>query len=287
MPRQRSLVLATAAVLAAVLVFTYTLARALTVEKAPAVAAPAPTVSEKAASSDKPDAPNKAQATKTATPGRKTGIAREHLVLAVENDPFQSDRMRPSDRYRMPGEELPEEPPPPEPPPPPPNFRVVGTIATPQGGVAVVETNDAGTRVVGIGESLSGFTLARVTDRSATVEGNGRSYSLAIEEPSMRRPSTRGGRAGRGATTPNAQQQEIQQRLREQIERLRQNGAPPAMLEGLLQQLQGGRGPGSEFPRGAVEVRVGPNGESQYILRPRGDTTTVRVPPVPIRRNNN
>src|SRR5262245_48484108 len=144
MPRQRSLVLATAAVVAAGLVFTYTLARALTVDRAPAVAAPAAPTAEKAALADKPAAPSKTPSTKA--PDRAAVVAREQLVLAVENDPFQSDRMRPSDRYRMPGEELPEEPPPPEPPPPPPNFRVVGTIATPQGGVAVVETTDAGTR---------------------------------------------------------------------------------------------------------------------------------------------
>jgi hypothetical protein len=276
MPRQRSLVLAAGAVVAAALVFGYTLARAVTVDKPPAVAAPVAPSSEKAAGTAR---------TEPAKPGagRQTGIAREHLVLAVDNDPFQSDRMRPSERYRMPGEAIDEEPPPPEPPPPPPNFRVVGTIATPQGGVAVVETNDA-TRVIGIGEEVSGFTLARVTNRSATVEGNGRSYSLQIEEPSMRR-SSRAGRAGRGGAAPNAQQ-EIQQRLREQLERLRQNGAPPAVLEQLMQQLQGGGRGAFEFP-GNLEIIRSPNGESQFILRPRGDTATVRVTPAPIRRNNN
>jgi hypothetical protein len=147
-----------------------------------------------------------------------------------------------------------------------------------------VETNDA-TRVFGRGEELSGFTLSRVTNRSATVEGNGRSYSLQIEEPSMRRAG-RAGRAGRGGAAPNPQQ-EIQLRLREQIERLRQNGAPPAVLEQLMQQLQGGGRGAFEFAPGALEVIRGPNGESQFILRPRGDTATVRVAPAPIRRNNN
>src|SRR5262245_57574055 len=104
------------------------------------------------------------------------------------------------------------------------------------GGVVDVEATAAGPRVVGIGTRLGALAPPRVTNRSATVEGNGRSYSLNIEEPSMRRASTRGGRAGRGAA-PNPQL-EMQQRLREQIDRLRQNGAPPQLLEQLMQQLQ-------------------------------------------------
>jgi hypothetical protein len=159
---------------------------------------------------------------------------------------------------------------------------VVGTIATPKGGVAVVETGES-TRVLGIGEELNGFTLSQVTSRNATVEGNGgRSYSLQIEEPSMRRASVRGGRAGRGGNAPAQQLQDMQQRLRDQIERLRQNGAPPQVLEQLMQQFNGGRG-GAMLDN--IEVIRGANGEQQFILRPRGDSgPTIRVP---ARRNNN
>src|SRR5262245_58699194 len=199
---QRNLILAVLAFLLTGVGFAYTLARALAVEpvKPASNEATAPT----------PGPKGEKAAAASVQKGEVLNLS--DLMLAVDHDPFRAERERPAERYRMPGEEEPIEEPPPPPPPPPP-FKVVGTIATPEGGVAVIEAQGAMTRVAGIGESLFGFTVTAINLAGATVEGNGgRSYSLQIEPPSMTRRNV-SGRGARGAAPPPQPQEALRLQL--------------------------------------------------------------------------
>ncbi|MGH7467662.1 MAG: hypothetical protein ACRENP_06700 [Longimicrobiales bacterium] len=262
---QRSLIIAACALSGACLAFGYTLVRAVVVVpmRSPETGQVKPATAEQT-----PPAP--ASSAKSASNGR---LSRSDLMLAVDHDPFRPDRQRPPERYRMPGEEIVEEEPPPPPPPPPP-FRVLGTIVTPEGGVAVIETQGSVPRVVGVGESLFGFRLAAVNPSTATVEGNGgRNYSLQIEQPSQTR-NARGGRGGPARTPADAARQQNEARERqvmEMMERVRATGVNNPQAEQMLQDLlrrnfPNGRGIGS------VEVVRGANGQQQMIIRPRPDT---------------
>ena len=289
MTRERNLRLATIALVGAGLLFTYAFVRALVVEDPPALpdaATASPSVNKPAAPAPSVEAPVKSSA-----PSKKwTGLTSNALQLAVETDPFQPDRVRAPERYRLPGEEvIVEEPPPPIPPPPPPQFRVLGTIVGAEGtGVAVIQT-PTGSRVLGVGESLNGFTLASVTPRAATVEGNGgRRYSLNVEEGSPTR--ARGGRAGRaGAAPPPGQggrggaaaNAEQAAQIRAAMQRLQQMGVGGAQLEQMERMLE-------QLNRDArtMEFRVAPGerieitppgrggsvGADRVIIRPRVDT---------------
>ena len=276
---ERSLATAAIALTVACLAFGYTFVRAVVIESTRPIESK-PAVSEKGAV----DPPARAQArtavrapvaerpNKAAT---QEMLSQSDLMLAVEHDPFQADRQRVAERYRMPGEEeVVEEPPPPPPPPPP--FRVLGTIVTPQGGVAVIETQSSGSRVVGVGEALFGFTLTSVNPAIATVEGNGgRLYSLQVEEPVMRRPGRgNAARGGRGPQPADNMRQLIdnQAQLVEELLRGRGGAADPRMLEQAMDALRRnmpnlGRGMQS------VEVVRGANGQQQFIIRPRPDTS--------------
>jgi hypothetical protein len=268
---QRNLVLALLAFALAGIGFAYTLARALAVEPVllPGDKATAPASGEKAA-----DAAAQQN-------GETLGLS--DLMLAVDHDPFRAERERPPEAYRMPGEEEPIQEPPPPPPPPPP-FKVVGTIATPDGGVAVIEAQGSTTRVASIGESLFGFTVTAINLSGATVEGNGgRSYSLQIEPPSMNRSvRNAAGRGVRGAQppqpAPEAMRLQLEDRARilnETLERVRNTPGLMQYLPELQQQLQrgfeGGRG-GRAGGRG-YEILSDPYGQQRVIIRPaRPDT---------------
>ena len=288
MTRERNLRLATVALVGAGLLFTYAFVRALVVDDPPALpdaATAPPTVNKPAAPPPSVESPVKSSA-----PSKKwTGLTTNALQLAVETDPFQPDRVRAPERYRLPGEEeIIEEPPPPIPPPPPPQFRVLGTIVGAQGtGVAVIQT-PTGSRVLGIGESLNGFTLASVTPRAATVEGNGgRRYSLNVEEGSPTR--ARGGRAGRAGAPPmpvqggrgGAANAEQAAQVRAAIQRLQQMGVGGAQLEQMermLEQLNRDMGmiEGRAFQADRIEIippgRGAAAGTERVIIRPRVDT---------------
>ena len=293
MTRERNLRLATIALVGAGLLFTYVFVRALVVE-APAALPDAANAPPRV---NKPAAPPSVEAPlKSSTPTKKwTGLTSNALQLAVETDPFQPDRVRAPERYRLPGEEeIIEEPPPVIPPPPPPQFRVLGTIVGGQGtGVAVIQTPN-GSRVLGVGESLNGFTLASVTPRAATVEGNGgRRYSLNVEEGSPTR--ARSGRAGRGTPPPppgqggrgGAANAEQAAQIRAAMQRLQQMGVGGPQLEQMermLEQLNRETDmrefrvvPGERIeivrpaPRGGAAGTAVVPGE-RVIIRPRVDT---------------
>jgi hypothetical protein len=273
---QRNLILAVLAFALAGLGFAYTLARALAVEP---VELPS---DETTAPAQRPAGEKAADA---AGAQKAEVLSLSDLMLAVDHDPFRAERERPPERYRMPGEEEPIEEPPPPPPPPPP-FKVVGTIATPEGGVAVIEAQGSLTRVASIGESLFGFTVKAINLAGATVEGNGgRSYSLQIEPPSMNR-SARGaaGRGARGAQPPQPQEalrQQLEERTRilnETLERVRNTPGLQQFIPEMLQQFERGfeGGRGRAGGRG-FEPDVSPTG--QVIIRPiRRDTIPETAP---------
>ncbi len=267
---ERRMVVAALTLAAAALTFGYAIVRAVTLDAVRAT-------TETRTSKDNKETPAAGAAAKQA-------LSREDLMLAVDHDPFQADRQRPPERYRLPGEEVPMEEPPPPPPPPAPPFRVLGTIVTNDGGVAVIESQGAVSRVVGVGETLFGFKLTAVNNSTATVEGNGgHAYSLTIDQPAMARTT---GRAGRGTRTPqDAMRQQVAEReaqLRDLLERARGNGATPGQMDQMVQEMLRRNFPNAQG-FGGVEGGRGPNGQQQIIIRPRPDTLRDSAP-VPERR---
>ncbi len=295
MTRERNLRFATIALVGAGLLFGYAFLRALVVSDPPAL--PDASVTSPAVNRPAAPGPSVEGPLPTATAPKKwTGLTSNALQLAVETDPFQPDRVRAPERYRLPGEEVVvEEPPPPVPTPPPPQFRVLGTIAGAQGGgIAVIQT-PTGSRVLGVGESLNGFTLASVSPRNATVEGNGgRRYSLNVEEamPTRAGRGARGGRAGApaqdgpGGRGGNNFEQAAQ--LQNAMERLRQMGVGGVAME-QVQRLMDQMNRES----GVMEFRS-TNGERVEIVRPgttvSGDRIIIRprvdTMSVPMTRQN-
>lgn len=308
-PMPRRLVIALGGFAVAALVFGYALFRAMTVEPANALPLPTPPAAADEqtpppATPPRPDKKPKAGTTSAdaqdAAP-KSENIKLNDLMMAVDADPFRPDRQRVSDRYRMPGDELPVEEPPAPPPPPPPPFRIIGTLVTPTGGVAVVQHNETGARmVVGIGETglqgMSGYKVDRVSANNATVSNAVQTVTL----PVMAASTGRAGRGGRGTPAPNAQQQQQlqqnMQNLQRAMEQLRQMGNSPQvqqMMEALQRQMveqralqAGGRGgvmfempvPAPAGGRGNVAVP-----RDRVIIRPRVDTMAT---PAPARRPN-
>jgi hypothetical protein len=243
------------ALAAAAALFATTIARALDVE--PARAAPsAPGV--------QPFEP----ILEEDVPPPAAPLGRDALLLAVEHDPFRPDRQRAPERYRLPGDYVPEPPPPvrpPDPPPPPP-FRVVGTAISDAGGMAMIQVESATPRIVGIGESLLGYTLTRVTPDLVLMEGQGRTLSFGV----VATQAVAAGQPGRpqpgrpGPATPADREAMMRQEMESVIEQLRRNGrdVPPALLQMIEQGMRGGRV--------LIEstVRGGPGGPgTQYQIR--------------------
>ena len=186
-PQRATLLAATAAVAAAALCAT-ALARAVTVQPLPAEpVARTPVVSDTERVPGGSPGPSADDVSGTEHP---EPLTLEALMLAVENDPFQPDRRRPAQRYRLPGERIVAEPDAPELPPPPP-FRVLGTAASGASALAVLQVEDASPRVLGLGESLMGYTLARVEGDTATMVGQGRSLALTVAPADMHPPVER------------------------------------------------------------------------------------------------
>jgi hypothetical protein len=246
-------------------------------------------------------APLPATETPAVTSGSNDGLDTDALMLAVENDPFQPDRTRPAERYRMPGDVDPVEPPPPPPPPPVPDFRLVGTVVFgPENGTAAIAVGDADPRMMSVGETVMGYRVIAVTPQTATVSNGEREIMLRVPAPSSSIASTgRAGQNGRGAAggarppaagrTP-AQQAQLQQLL----QRAAQSGAPPQILQqlerlmstgnaaGMLDAMKmlesmGGREEVMEFTTipgqpgvNRVQVRPAPRRDSVVVRRPGG-----------------
>lgn len=108
--------------------------------------------------------------------------------VAANSDPFRADRRRSPRPYRIGG--------PPEPEgdsvtvvvepvaPPAPPFRLLGTVATGSGGLAVIEVPEQGTRVVSVGNSIGGYRLLAVGGGNATMSMGPFQHTLEVAGPS-------------------------------------------------------------------------------------------------------
>ncbi|HEY0151359.1 MAG TPA: hypothetical protein VGB92_05135 [Longimicrobium sp.] len=96
------------------------------------------------------------------------------VLAAVSRDPFRADRRRSPTRLTVgtpiqaPAAEYVE---PGAGPSPAASFRLLGTVALPGGGLAVVAGVDGQGRVLRVGQSLGGYRLVRVGPGTATLTG--------------------------------------------------------------------------------------------------------------------
>ncbi|HSJ23647.1 MAG TPA: hypothetical protein VK929_03110 [Longimicrobiales bacterium] len=168
------------------------------------------------------------------------------LEQALQSDPFSPARQRPHQRYRLPGDVDPPLPPPPPAPPPVPEFRVSGTAVTPDGGFAVLGIGDGAARIVGVGEYLAGYQVARVTTDAVIMSNDDGEVRVPVPAPSARiatapePPMPRQGQQGGGRNQQQRQQMTPEQaRMMQQIlERARSDGATPQMLQAIQQIIQ-------------------------------------------------
>jgi hypothetical protein len=120
-----------------------------------------------------------------------SAVSDDVLERAAERAPFSPDRQT-SGRYLLPEERVVPEPvriDRPEPPPAP-AFRVLGTIAGVDGGIAVVEAPGELPRMVTMGEEILGYRLSRIEQgRVVFGDGEGRSLSVAVPEVAPRTAS--------------------------------------------------------------------------------------------------
>lgn len=171
------------------------------------------------------------------------------LMLAVESDPFQPDRTRPAERYRLPGEE--EPPPLPEAPPPPPapEFRLGGTVVFEDGGMALIGLGDE-ERLVNVGEAVGGYRLRGVSAREAVLENPFGVVTLEVAGP----PQTVAAevedddddrRRGERGRSSEERQQIIQQRqmMQQLLQRARQGGASAEQVQMIQRMMQSGASP--------------------------------------------
>lgn len=261
--------LAILAFTAAVILFGRALAGALVIEPVP----PAAGDPADGAAADETDA-------------ARRPLSSEALALAVDADPFQPDRRRHPDRYRLPGDVEPPAPALPPPPPPPPPFRLIGTGIAADGGVAVIEIENTA-RVLSVGETYLGYTLTAVEPDNALMTGAEQAVRLPLvasaggEQAGGRGNTGRGGAAGRASVPtrtpppPPGRGAAGPQELRELVEAIRSRGGniTPQMLE-MIQRMQAeGR-----------EVRIDPGTGGAMIIRTtRPDTSDIQAPRRPDR----
>jgi hypothetical protein len=294
----RTLILSAAGFAVAALVFAAALARALTIEPTPpavtASAVASPPADEPAPSGDVAGGDDAELGGRVAGAGaadvggdelaappalagspevdaaEARALTLDALTLAVDNDPFQPDRRRPAEPYRMPGEDVgdPEAPPPPPPPPP---FTLLGTAEMGAGGIAVMRVEESLPRVMTVGESLMGYRLDAVKGDAATLSGQGQTVTLTVAQASPnpdpepdRRTRRRGDddddERGRGSPTERAQL------LREQV-----------LQRALEQQLRRQEGEANENVRRLIDPSGQPNREVRFEngrIIIRGDTNS-------------
>jgi hypothetical protein len=161
--------------------------------------------------SDAPDSEPTAEATQpeaSAPSQRSGGLSDDVLDRAAERAPFSSDRQAASP-YLLPEERIVPEPvriDRPEPPPAP-AFRVLGTVAGADGGIAVIEAPGEPPRVVTMGDEILGYRLSRIEQgRVVLGDGEGRSLSVAVPDQAPRTASATPNNTGRGGRNQNAAQ---------------------------------------------------------------------------------
>ncbi len=108
-----------------------------------------------------------------ASPSPATSSISDEIVREAANQaPFDPERRPPTQRYRLPGErqQVVEEEPRFEMPPVPP-LRVLGTIAGPGGGIAVLQEAGEPPRVVSVGQTIGEYLLV-ADDRGVSTGGS-------------------------------------------------------------------------------------------------------------------
>jgi hypothetical protein len=242
--------------------------------RTPAVAAPAP------------EAPQAVTREGQATAGENAAaeaLPSEALSLAVERAPFDPDRRAPDQRYLMPGERVAQAPvrvERPEPPPPP-DFRVLGTVAGPNGGVAVIAVEDQPPRVLAMGSEISGYRVAAIDGGRVVMSGQGRNLALEVPEAlpggtaaNVERNERGGNNNQRGNQRSQNQQREVeraQNQVRERLEQLtrqmRESGQPFQMeMNGDRAIITGPNGLRREIqlPDNVGRVQISPQGNVTF-----------------------
>jgi len=208
----------------------------------------------------------------------------ELLRLAAEQAPFDSERRPPPARYQLPDEVEPVAPAPapvPEAPPAPP-FRLLGTIAGTDGGVAVMEVEGSSAHVLLLGEELFGYRVSRIGPGSVTMTGDGRSLSLSVPGPmATGAAEAEAGGAGPPATAEERREQieratAAQEQFVRQLEQLRAlqdrgAGQIEVLQDRIIFTGQGGARRELAFPPGASVIRQGGEMQMQLRLPPGGD----------------
>jgi hypothetical protein len=197
----------------------------------------------------------------------------EILRLAVDRAPFAPDRAPPPVRYRMPGDPVPQAPRPAPELPPAPDFRLLATISSPDGGVAVVQVGDEDPRVVELGDQVMGFRVAAIEGGGAVMSGPGRDVSLMVQEPSpmgLAERESPGDRRMQQAQVIEALerravqlQQQIQNQTRGRVEVRGEQViiTGPDGQQRMIQIRQGATPPPRPNPQAGVRMRPGGGGE--------------------------
>jgi hypothetical protein len=190
----------------------------------------------------------------TLVPTRFSGaVPDEVLSMAVERAPFDPERQAPGERYRMPDERVVvrrEDPPPPERPAPP-EFQILGTVASPNGGVAVVRLAGGPARVVSVGTEVEGYRVRAIESGAVVMSGQGWDMTFAVADPQ-----------------PNAATMRKEENARNtQVAQARVARERAADLERLVQNLRGAGARQVEVTNGRAVV-VGPDGQRREIAIP-------------------
>ena len=116
---------------------------------------------------------------------RSVERSRDHLTLAVNQDPFHPERRRPSIAFRLPGEELP--PTAATAPPGQVDLRLIGTaVRQGGGGFVMCKWGDESPRIVRLGERTRHLTLKRVEQgRAVFVSTAGERVELRVSKVSQ------------------------------------------------------------------------------------------------------
>jgi hypothetical protein len=191
--------------------------------------------------------------------------------MAAGKAPFDPERQAPAGRYLFPEERIPPAPPPEPQQPPTPPFRVVGLVASANGGVAVLHPEGQAPKVLSVGEQIMGYRVSSVEDDVVVVSTQGWDLSLPVEQ-------LQPVRVGSGSRN-RANQREGNDRGREE-ERARERAmeAVRERLEDISRQMQeAGRGPVRMEVEGNRAIITGPNGERREIRLPGGDYQMDRI----------
>lgn len=176
------------------------------------------------------DFPSTAERADPQDPARSASqrLPAEVLRLAVERAPFEPDRQAPAQRYRMPGDRIEDAPSPPPELPPAPDFRLLATVAGPDGGVAVLRVGDGTPRVLALGEQFVGYQVASIGSGEAMMSGQGRQLNLRVAGPAPagaaveEEDDSRRRRRGEEESAADRRRAEIARTLRSRLETLQQ-----------------------------------------------------------------